>query len=187
MKNHSDNTKEKITAAARRQFSSVGYQGTSMVKIAKAVGVKKSSLYYFFSSKADLFLHVLRGVIREQKNIFAVSVDDERPSKTLKKVIEKSVTRGLEAGQILYVPHTVSESASENVLKKIKQESCAMKKVLSDLCEDSGIAEPGQAAHVIADSGRGYLMRRELGEEGLSPREYADKITRLLIQDDSDY
>ena len=172
-------TKEEIIAAARRRFSSAGYRATSMNEIADVVGVKKSSLYYFFSSKADLFFVVLQKVITEQKRLFSGS-SSKKPQKFLREAIEKSLRRGVEAGQILYVPHTVGESASTTVLEKLKKEAESMLAVLSDLCARCGICEPRQAAHVIVDSSRGYLVRKEMGDEALSPAAYAEKMVHLL-------
>ncbi|GIO24634.1 TetR/AcrR family transcriptional regulator [Oceanobacillus sp. J11TS1] len=51
-------TKEKILVEGIELFATLGYNGTSMTKIADRVGLQKSSLYAHYSSKEALFLDV---------------------------------------------------------------------------------------------------------------------------------
>ena len=53
-------TKEKILTVSKAHFASNGYEGTTMAMIAKAVGIRKPSLYSHYSSKADIFKDVLQ-------------------------------------------------------------------------------------------------------------------------------
>jgi len=48
-------TKEKILNESLDLFAANGYHGTSMREIAKAVGIKGSSIYNHFSGKEDIF------------------------------------------------------------------------------------------------------------------------------------
>jgi Transcriptional regulator len=54
----SSQTKLKIKQKALTLFANNGYEATSMEKIATAVGIKKSSLYTFITSKEALFWEV---------------------------------------------------------------------------------------------------------------------------------
>ncbi|MCF7920039.1 MAG: TetR/AcrR family transcriptional regulator [Candidatus Cloacimonetes bacterium] len=49
----------RIIEIAERLFSRLGYEGTSMRKIAEELGSGKASLYYYFKSKEEIFLEVL--------------------------------------------------------------------------------------------------------------------------------
>ena len=53
-------TKEKIMEKARVLFADHGYEGTSVREIAKAAEVNVASVNYYFSSKENLFLEILR-------------------------------------------------------------------------------------------------------------------------------
>jgi AcrR family transcriptional regulator len=53
-------TKEEIKASAYYCFAHYGYEGTTMQDIAKAVGLKKQSLYAHFESKEELYLTVMK-------------------------------------------------------------------------------------------------------------------------------
>ncbi len=61
-------TKEEIKESAYYCFAHCGYEGTTMQDIAKAVGLKKQSLYSHFGSKEELYLTILH---EEQKKIMA--------------------------------------------------------------------------------------------------------------------
>lgn len=52
-----------ICNIAARFFASDGVRNTSMADIAGAVGIQKPSLYYFFASKEELLVEVLRPVV----------------------------------------------------------------------------------------------------------------------------
>lgn len=52
-------TKERISQEARRLFSSKGYEATSVRDIAKAVGIKDSSLYNHYKNKQAIFEHII--------------------------------------------------------------------------------------------------------------------------------
>lgn len=54
-----DSLKGRILAEARRVFAKRGYHGTSTRKVAEAVGIDVSTLYYHWRSKQDLFDGIL--------------------------------------------------------------------------------------------------------------------------------
>lgn len=53
-------TKQKILETARVLFADHGYEGTSIREIAKAAEVNVASVNYYFNSKENLFLEILR-------------------------------------------------------------------------------------------------------------------------------
>ena len=59
--------RENILKIAREIFSKYGYKKTTLDDIANAVRKGKSSLYYYFESKEDLF----QAVITKEANILA--------------------------------------------------------------------------------------------------------------------
>jgi AcrR family transcriptional regulator len=54
-----DSRKERILIAAEEMFAYFGIQKTTMEDIAKKAGMGKSSLYYYFKSKEDVFAEVI--------------------------------------------------------------------------------------------------------------------------------
>ncbi|MBT1704478.1 TetR/AcrR family transcriptional regulator [Chryseosolibacter indicus] len=57
--------REEIISAARSQFQQFGLFKTTMEDIAKAVGKGKSSLYYYFKSKEEIFKAMIREEMEE--------------------------------------------------------------------------------------------------------------------------
>jgi TetR/AcrR family transcriptional regulator len=58
-------TKEKILEAGLKEFSSGGYAGARMERIAALAKVNKALLFYYFSSKENLYREVLKHAIRK--------------------------------------------------------------------------------------------------------------------------
>ena len=58
-------TKNKLIIKGLEHFAEKGYEGTSLIEIAKDVGIRKSSIYSHFSSKDELFFEVLNYVNQE--------------------------------------------------------------------------------------------------------------------------
>ena len=56
-------TKQEILNKALQLFTEKGYEGTGMDDIAKAVGIRKASLYYHYDGKESIFLAVFTGIL----------------------------------------------------------------------------------------------------------------------------
>ena len=55
-------TKEKILKVSTTLFSELGYKGTSVRKIASAVGIRESAIYNHYKNKEEIFLEVAKGI-----------------------------------------------------------------------------------------------------------------------------
>ncbi len=64
---HIDPTRDKILKVAARIFGKYGFQKTTMDEIARTAHKAKGSIYYYFSSKEELFLAVVSGEMNELK------------------------------------------------------------------------------------------------------------------------
>jgi len=73
-----------ILEGAGRVFARDGYEGASMARIAREVGVSKGTLYNYFPGKAALFHAVVStGCDRSIKHIFDNTPDGHDPQETL--------------------------------------------------------------------------------------------------------
>ena len=59
------NPKEKILAAALKEFSTHGYGGARMETISREAGVNKAMLFYYFTSKENLYQTVIDDALKE--------------------------------------------------------------------------------------------------------------------------
>jgi AcrR family transcriptional regulator len=55
-----EDTKDRLAMTAMRLFLEKGYESTSVADILRGAGANSGSLYYFFQTKQDLLLEVLR-------------------------------------------------------------------------------------------------------------------------------
>lgn len=94
-----DSIKEEILREAQKLFQQFGLKKTTMEDIAKAMGKGKSTLYYYYCSKEEIFDAV---VLKEIEEVFAcvkqavqkaVSAEDKLKAFTLTKI--KSVQKKL--------------------------------------------------------------------------------------------
>jgi len=85
-------TKEKIISAAIEVFAEKGKHGARMEQIAAKAGVNKAMLYYYYSSKGNLFLEVLKTLTQKIfQHIFSTLsltiAYDESPIDKVKRIV----------------------------------------------------------------------------------------------------
>lgn len=84
----SNNRALRIVAAAREEFAARGYSGARVDRIAKAAGVNKQLLFYYYHSKRGLFQTVLkRGVNELEGALTALPATAGRPLDRLHDVL----------------------------------------------------------------------------------------------------
>ena len=72
-----EDQKMSVVQAAAQVIQQFGFVKTSMGDIAKALHMGKSSLYYYFTSKEDIFLEVLKKEVEELRGEFLRAVEVE--------------------------------------------------------------------------------------------------------------
>ena len=86
-----DERRSQILACARELFSQRNFAAVSMSDIARDAGVARGLLHHYFGSKRDLYLEVVRSLMRMPSN--PVPSDDH--GRGLEAAIEESVERWL--------------------------------------------------------------------------------------------
>jgi AcrR family transcriptional regulator len=86
-----DERRAQILACARRLFSERNYDAVSTTDIARAAGVARGLLHHYFGTKRELYLEVVRSLMRMPPN----PVPLQAPGRGLDVVIEQSVERWL--------------------------------------------------------------------------------------------
>lgn len=83
-----ENNRNLIVQNAKDVFSKYGFHKTTMEEIAKSIHKRKSSLYYYFKSKEDVFYAVVDNEVLELRNEIFVAVEKaETPTAKLKAYI----------------------------------------------------------------------------------------------------
>ena len=73
---HPARTRERILAAALREFSDKGFAGARVDRIARRARINKRMLYHYFGNKAHLFREILARKVRE-RSAWAVTAPDD--------------------------------------------------------------------------------------------------------------
>ena len=80
--------RQEIMAAAARVFHRMGLKGASLSAVAKELGVDRATLYYYFSSKEQLFDEIVRVVIEENDRLaLRIAESTINPSNKLRELI----------------------------------------------------------------------------------------------------
>jgi AcrR family transcriptional regulator len=86
-----DERRGQILACARRLFSERNYDAVSTTDIAREAGVARGLLHHYFGTKRELYLEVVRSLMRMPSN----PVPLQAPGRELEVVIEQGVERWL--------------------------------------------------------------------------------------------
>jgi AcrR family transcriptional regulator len=107
-------SKEKILAAAIDVFAEKGKHGARMEEIAEKAGINKAMLYYFFSTRENLYIEALSSILRK----IAVSIA-EKIEHSMKKI-------STHADRLKIVAQSHFETYSQNInLTKVLLEAMA--------------------------------------------------------------
>src|ERR1700675_4545550 len=77
---HPERTRERILAAALREFSDKGFAGARVDRIARLARINKRMLYHYFGNKAHLFREILTRKVRERAAWAVTAPDDAAES-----------------------------------------------------------------------------------------------------------
>jgi AcrR family transcriptional regulator len=87
-----DERRRQILACASRLFSERTYASVSTTDIAREAGIARGLLHHYFGTKRDLYLEVVRSIVRMPSN----PVPLQAPGRGLDVVISQSVERWLQ-------------------------------------------------------------------------------------------
>ncbi|MDQ6745213.1 MAG: TetR/AcrR family transcriptional regulator [Actinomycetota bacterium] len=87
-----DERRRQILACARQLFSQRHYASVSTAEIAEKAGVTRGLLHHYFGTKRDLYLEVVRTLMRMPSN----PIPPQSPGRGVESIIAESVDRWLE-------------------------------------------------------------------------------------------
>ncbi|OMH28455.1 TetR/AcrR family transcriptional regulator [Motiliproteus sp. MSK22-1] len=79
--------KAAILAAAEKAFALNGFKGTSTSSIAKAAGLGKAQLHYYFPSKSDLYQELLLSIMEQWNCTLENITAEDDPAEVLREYI----------------------------------------------------------------------------------------------------
>lgn len=80
--------KTEISKAAISVFHRLGYQGASLSAVASEVGVDRATIYYYFSSKEEMFDEIVRAVVEGNEALARkIAASEMAPARKMRELI----------------------------------------------------------------------------------------------------
>lgn len=181
--------RKSIVNAASDIFSKYGYKKTTMDDIAMALGKGKSSIYYYFRNKEEIFQAVLEQEVILLKSKLQKAVNRKKHHKGKLKAYIITRMKGFES-MINFYNAVKNEYLSqfefiERIRYKYDQEEIAVVQgILEEGVEkgDFRIEDPFLASVVIVTSMKGFEIPLYItGKKGQDIEQIVDKLLKMLF------
>ena len=175
-------TKEKILETARSLMGRSGYSGVSISNIAKKVGITKASVYYFFDNKESIYLEILKQIIKEAQNNYAIKTDEKFSKKGLIEKIEKSINHSIKHGVIIRMPDMQNFKKNKKELIEINEEAKKVHKMMKKYLDKCGIENSNFGSQIIIDMSHAYVLRYLCKTNEITPIKLATNIVKTFTK-----
>jgi AcrR family transcriptional regulator len=184
-----DNIRASIINAASDIFSKYGYKKTTMDDIALALGKGKSSIYYYFRNKEEIFQAVLEQEVILLKTKLQKAVNRKKHHKGKLKAYIITRMKGFES-MINFYNAVKNEYLSqfefiERIRHKYDQEEIGtVQGILEEGVEkgDFSIEDPSLAAVAIVTSMKGFEIPLFItGKKEQDIEQIVDKLMKMLF------
>jgi TetR/AcrR family transcriptional regulator, cholesterol catabolism regulator len=98
------NRRQEIAEAAVRVFNRLGYKGASLSAVATELGVDRATLYYYFSSKAQMFDETVRAVLEGNDELVRrIAESKASPNEKLRELVTSMMISYAANYPLLYI------------------------------------------------------------------------------------
>ncbi|MEL0209075.1 MAG: TetR/AcrR family transcriptional regulator, partial [Novosphingobium sp.] len=98
------NRKQEIIQAAVQVFHRLGYAKASLTAIATEMGIDRASIYYYFSSKEDVFDEIISAVLKDNDLLAQrIASSDISPTRKLRDLVSALMISYAENYPLLYL------------------------------------------------------------------------------------
>ena len=177
-----------IVEKAREIFARYGFRKTTMNEIAIGVGKGKSSLYYYFSSKEDVYRAVIEKEAETMKKKLVDAVADEKDS--VEKLRLYVVTRMQILHELVNFHQAINSEYLTNLdfiqkmRKKYDNEEVVLLKSILQLGADSGtfrIEDVELTSLAVATALKGLEIPLLASQDEISTEQRIDRIMQILF------
>lgn len=150
-------TRDRILAAAREEFSARGYDKTSIRSIARSAGVDAALVHHYFGAKEQVFAASIEMTFEPAfgvPEILAAGPDDvgERLARFFVSIWENPVTR---APMLAVMRSAVTNETAASVLRGI-----VLRRMLERVADELKVPDPRLRAELAASQMLGIAMMR---------------------------
>jgi len=184
-----DNIRESIVNAAGDIFSKYGYKKTTMDDIALALGKGKSSIYYYFRNKEEIFQAVLEQEVILLKSKLQKAVNGKKHHKGKLKAYIITRMKGFESMLNFYNAVKNEYLAQFEFIERIRygydqEEIATVQGILEEGIEKGvfRIEDPFLASLAIVTSMKGFEIPLYIkGKKGQDIEPRIDKLLKMLF------
>ena len=184
-----DNIRESIVNAAGDIFSKYGYKKTTMDDIALALGKGKSSIYYYFRNKEEIFQAVLEQEVILLKSKLQKAVNGKKHHKGKLKAYIITRMKGFESMLNFYNAVKNEYLAQFEFIERIRygydqEEIATVQGILEEGIEKGvfRIEDPFLASLAIVTSMKGFEIPLYIkGKKGQDIEPRVDKLLKMLF------
>ncbi|WP_298284027.1 TetR/AcrR family transcriptional regulator [Novosphingobium sp.] len=98
------NRRQEISEAAVKVFHRLGYTAASVSAVAAELGIDRASLYYYFSSKEQMFDEIIRSVLEENVELARrIAQSSMSPTRKMRELIMALMTSYAANYPLLYI------------------------------------------------------------------------------------
>lgn len=190
-----EGSRERILDAAAREFASAGLGGARVDRIATQAGVNVRMLYYYFSSKDDLFLAVLERayvVIREAEK--GLELDRAEPVEAVRRLVQFTWRFQLSHPEFITLVNSENLHQGRHIIRSsvVAELHFPLREMIGRLLERGARAgifrrnvDPMQFYITIASLGYFYLSNRHtlsaiFGSDLLSPKQRDARLAHMI-------
>lgn len=178
-----DNIKEKILESASSLLQTRTFGDISIADIAKAAGVTKGSIYYYYNSKEDLLYDIADGYLQLLFSDLLEWAEDESKDTSLPRFLHYAFSRGVaDPGKSLRLHLTVDAIAgNERLREKLLGRYRMFRQVLTEkLMERKPGADSEYEAWQIIINIDGLMLQSLLQNPDIDIEKYIEKTTETL-------
>ncbi len=142
------------TRAAAAEFADKGFHGASTADIARRMGIKQGSLYYYFKSKEEALFEVcmlaMSDYVKRMEDIASNTLGTDAK---LQAVVSSHLSGYREKNEALKVYHSERLYLSRSERKQLKQRGSRYRQLLEGVFEEgvrNGDLKPGLDCHFTA-------------------------------------
>ncbi len=118
MRPRSERFKKQVLDTARRIFQRYGYAKTTMQDIARALNKSKSTLYYYFKSKEDIFAAIVDDVASDLQNELMRVIQSKADTKTL---LKRYIIKRMEYSNQIAILYNLVKDETMNIYSLIQK------------------------------------------------------------------
>ena len=89
-----ENRREEIVRAAQELFLRLGYSNTSLDDIARAVGIKREGLYYYFPNRTQILIEIIKPLgLQLRDRVREIQESEMPPNEKMRLTVENHLMR----------------------------------------------------------------------------------------------